>query len=72
MRATKIDRKKQNSADAGSMGRILRPVVLELIFTFLISNLNSLIINQFSADAVAATTAVGTFLSLMLNLYSVF
>ncbi len=72
MRATKTVQKKQNSADAVTTGRILRPVVLELIFTFLISNLNSLIINRFSADAVAATTAVGTFLSLMLNLYSVF
>lgn len=51
---------------------MLIPVVLELIFTFIISNLNQLILNRFAREAVAATTAAGTFLSLMINLYSVF
>lgn len=72
MRVRKTDPKKLNLADRASMRRLLIPVVMELIFTFIIANLNSLIISRFSADAVAATTAVGTFLSLMLNLYSVF
>ena len=55
-----------------SIHRMLIPVVLELIFTFIISNLNQLILNRFAREAVAATTAAGTFLSLMINLYSVF
>ena len=55
-----------------SIDRMLIPVVLELIFTFIISNLNQLILNRFAREAVAATTAAGTFLSLMINLYSVF
>lgn len=72
MLARKTSQKNLNSAENTSMGRLLLPVVLELLATFLISNLNTLILNRFSANAVAATTAVGTFLSLMLNLYSVF
>ena len=55
-----------------SIHRMLIPVVLELIFTFIISNLNQLILNRFAREAVAATTAAGTFLSLVINLYSVF
>ncbi len=54
------------------MGRMLAVVILELIFSYIISNLNTLVLNRFSADAVAATTAVATFLSLMVNLYAVF
>ena len=72
----KTGQKKWTSRDAGDGGttviRMLIPVVLELIFTFIISNINQLILNRFAKEAVAATTAAGTFLSLMINLYSVF
>ena len=72
MLARKAIRTKPYSVENASIGRILLPVVLELVFLFIIANLNSLIINRFSANAVAATTAVGTFLSLALNFYAVF
>lgn len=51
---------------------MLVPVVAELIFSFIIGNINQLILNRFSREAIAATTAAGSFLSLMINLYSVF
>lgn len=73
MRVMKTGQRKWTSKDGEySVYRMLIPVVLELIFTFIISNLNQLILNQFAKEAVAATTAAGTFLSLMINLYSVF
>lgn len=73
MNAMKTDQKKWISKTGDyTVYRMMVPVVLELIFTFIISNINQLIINQFSREAVAATTAAGTFLSLMVNLYSVF
>lgn len=72
MLVRKTGQKKPSPAENAALGRILLPVVLELIFAFVIANLNTLIISRFLANAVAATTAVGTFLSLMLNLYSVF
>ena len=64
-------RRNPGSENAG-MGRMLSVVILELIFSYIISNLNTLVLNRFSADAVAATTAVATFLSLMVNLYAIF
>lgn len=73
MNVMKTDQKKWISKTGDyTVYRMMIPVVMELIFTFIISNINQLIINQFSRDAVAATTAAGTFLSLMVNLYSVF
>ena len=73
MSAMKIDQKKWISKTGDyTVYRMMVPVVLELIFTFIISNINQLLINQFSKDAVAATTAAGSFLSLMVNLYSIF
>ena len=60
MSAMKIDQKKWISKTGDyTVYRMMVPVVLELIFTFIISNINQLIINQFSKDAVAATTAAG-------------
>ena len=73
MRVMKTGQRKWTSKDGEySVYRMLIPVVLELIFTFIISNLNQLILNQFAKEAVAATTAAVSFLSLMINLYSVF
>lgn len=69
----KTGQRKWTSKDGEySVYRMMVPVVLELIFTFIIANINQLILNRFAREAVAATTAAGTFLSLMINLYSVF
>lgn len=73
MNVMKINRKRWISeAKDYTLYRMLLPVMLELILTYIIANLNQLILNQFSQEAVAATTAAGTFLSLMMNLYSIF
>lgn len=51
---------------------MLLPIVLELIFAYVCSSVNQIILNRFSTQAVAATTAAGTFMSLMLTTYAVF
>lgn len=68
----KTNRRKWTSESGDGVYAMLLPIVLELLFTYLIGNLNQLILNRFSRDAVAATTAAGSFLTLMVNLYSVF
>lgn len=64
--------KRSLETEQKSIYRMLSSVVLEMIFLYIISNINQLILNNFSSEAIAATTAVGTFVSLMMNLYSVF
>lgn len=39
-------------------------VVVELILTYIIANINQIVLNKFSDTAVAATTAVSMFVSL--------
>lgn len=51
---------------------MLLPIVWELIFAYICCSINQTILNRFSATAVAATTAVGTFSSLMLTTFAVF
>ena len=51
---------------------MLYPIVLELIFAYICSSINQMILNRFSPQAIAATTAVGTFSSLMLTTFAVF
>lgn len=51
---------------------MLYPIVLELIFAYICSSINQTILNRFSPQAIAATTAVGTFSSLMLTTFAVF
>ena len=71
-----ILRKPIVKTDPGSrdytLYRMLYPIVLDLIFTYIASSINQIIINSFSSQAVAATTAVGTFTSLMLTTFAVF
>lgn len=51
---------------------VITPVALELAFAYVLANLNQLILNLFDGAAVAASTAVGTFVSLVLTMYAVF
>lgn len=51
---------------------MLYPIVLELIFAYICGSVNQMILNRFSVQAVAATTASGTFTSLMVTTFSVF
>lgn len=51
---------------------MLYPIVLELIFAYICSSINQTILNSFSSQAIASTTAVGTFSTLMLTTFAIF
>lgn len=73
MSAMKINQKRWISETGeDNVYRMLLPIVLELLLTYAIGNLNQMILNRFSREAVAATTAAGSFLSLMVTMYSIF
>ena len=73
MNVRRINPRTWNSADEDKqILRMMVPVVVELILTYIIANINQIVLNKFSDTAVAATTAVSMFVSLMLNVYSIF
>ena len=73
MNVRRINPRTWNSADEDKqILRMMIPVVVELIVTYIIANINQIVLNKFSDTAVAATTAVSMFVSLMLNVYSIF
>ena len=52
--------------------RMVIPLILDYSFTYVIASINQIILNKFSSNAVAATTAVSMFVSLMVNMYTLF
>lgn len=73
MNVRRINPRTWNSADEDKqILRMMIPVVVELILTYIIANINQIVLNKFSDTAVAATTAVSMFVSLMVNVYSIF
>ena len=48
------------------------PLILDYSLTYVIASINQIILNKFSSNAVAATTAVSMFVSLMVNMYTLF
>ncbi len=68
----KLGSQASSGARDYTLYRMLYPIVLELIFAYICSSINQMIINSFSSQAIAATTAVGTFSSLMLTTFAIF
>ncbi len=68
----KLGAQTSSGARDYTLYRMLYPIVLELIFAYICSSINQIIINSFSSQAIAATTAVGTFSSLMLTTFAIF
>lgn len=68
----KLGAQTSSGARDYTLYRMLYPIVLELIFAYICSSINQMIINSFSSQAIAATTAVGTFSSLMLTTFAIF
>lgn len=55
----KVNPRTWNSADEDKqILRMMIPVVVELILTYIIANINQIVLNKFSDTAVAATTPV--------------
>ncbi len=52
--------------------RMVLPLILDYSLTYVIASINQIILNKFSSNAVAATTAVSMFVSLMVNMYTLF
>lgn len=68
----KLELRTGSGARDYTLYKMLYPIVLELIFAYICSSINQMIINSFSSQAIAATTAVGTFSSLMLTTFAIF